>query len=45
MFDNKNHEILQHPPKLEAPLFEETEAEKEGKTVDPELEDLQNNVF
>lgn len=33
------------PPKLEAPIFETTEAEKGDKTVDPELEDLQTNVF
>ncbi|PON62394.1 Phototropin [Parasponia andersonii] len=34
-----------NPPKLEAPLFETTEAEKGEKIVDPELEDLQTNVF
>ncbi|EXC33203.1 hypothetical protein L484_011180 [Morus notabilis] len=33
------------PPKLEAPIFETTEAEKGDKTVDPELEDLQTNIF
>nr|AML77124.1 putative LOV domain-containing protein [Alangium chinense] len=32
------------PPKLEAPLFGTTEAEKEVK-IDPGLEDLQTNVF
>ncbi|GMN24469.1 hypothetical protein TIFTF001_000577 [Ficus carica] len=35
-----------NPPKLQAPIFETTEAEKGDKTVmDPELEDLQTNVF
>ncbi|KAG6681622.1 hypothetical protein I3842_13G102500 [Carya illinoinensis] len=32
-------------PELDAPLFDTTEAEKEAKVVDPELEDLQTNVF
>ncbi|GLT71993.1 hypothetical protein SLA2020_439680 [Shorea laevis] len=34
-----------NPPELDAPLFETTEADKEAKVVDPELEDLQTNVF
>ncbi|RDX60165.1 Phototropin-1, partial [Mucuna pruriens] len=33
------------PPELDAPLLRETEEEKEGKDIDPELEDLQTNVF
>nr|AML79530.1 putative LOV domain-containing protein [Fouquieria macdougalii] len=32
------------PPKLEAPIFG-AEEEKDVKNIDPELEDLQNNVF
>nr|AML77251.1 putative LOV domain-containing protein [Berberidopsis beckleri] len=34
-----------NPPKLDSPLLETTEAEKEVKVVDPELLDLQTNVF
>lgn len=34
-----------NPPELDAPLFGTTEAEKEAKIVNPELEDLQTNVF
>nr|AML78726.1 putative LOV domain-containing protein [Cunonia capensis] len=33
------------PPELEAPLFENDEAGKEEKVVDPEMQDLQTNVF
>nr|AML76667.1 putative LOV domain-containing protein [Ulmus alata] len=33
------------PPKLDAPLFETTDAEKAEKVVDPGMEDLQINVF
>nr|AML78672.1 putative LOV domain-containing protein [Tetrastigma voinierianum] len=33
------------PPELDAPLLETTDAEKEVKSVDPELLDLQTNVF
>nr|AML78047.1 putative LOV domain-containing protein [Cercidiphyllum japonicum] len=33
------------PPQLDAPLFGTTEAEKEDKVEDPELLDLQANVF
>lgn len=33
-----------NPPELETPLFS-SEAEKEDKVVDPELQDLQTNVF
>lgn len=33
------------PPELDAPLLPETEEEKEGKDIDPGLEDLQANVF
>nr|AML79466.1 putative LOV domain-containing protein [Hamamelis virginiana] len=33
------------PPRLDAPLFGTTEAEKEAKVVDPGLLDLQTNVF
>ena len=36
---------LQKPPELDAPLLETTDAEKEVKSVDPELLDLQTNVF
>nr|AML77471.1 putative LOV domain-containing protein [Lobelia siphilitica] len=35
----------QNPPKLDAPVFGDTESEKEVKAVDPGLEDLQTNVF
>ncbi|KAK7835239.1 phototropin-1 [Quercus suber] len=31
---------FQNPPELDAPLFGTTEAEKEAKIVNPELEDL-----
>nr|AML78940.1 putative LOV domain-containing protein [Itea virginica] len=34
-----------NPPQLDAPLYEKIEAEKEAKLVDPELLDLQTNVF
>ncbi|KAM4095502.1 hypothetical protein ACJW30_08G033900 [Castanea mollissima] len=34
-----------NPPELDAPLFGTTEAEKEAKIVNPELEDLQTNIF
>ncbi|XP_010260111.1 PREDICTED: phototropin-1 [Nelumbo nucifera] len=34
-----------NPPKLDAPLFEATDAENEVKVMDPELLDLQTNVF
>nr|AML78420.1 putative LOV domain-containing protein [Aextoxicon punctatum] len=34
-----------NPPRLDAPLFMTTEAEKEVKVVDHELLDLQTNVF
>ncbi|XP_048234043.1 phototropin-1 isoform X2 [Ricinus communis] len=33
-----------NPPELDTPIFE-NEAEKEAKLIDPELLDLQNNVF
>lgn len=33
-----------NPPKLDAPIFT-TDAEKEDKVVDPEMQDLQQNVF
>ncbi|KAL3720133.1 hypothetical protein ACJRO7_005029 [Eucalyptus globulus] len=33
------------PPALDAPLFGEGNAEKEAKLVDPEMDDLQKNVF
>ncbi|KAK7856636.1 phototropin-1 [Quercus suber] len=36
---------FQNPPELDAPLFGTNEAEKEAKIVNPELEDLQTNVF
>ncbi|KAB1226083.1 Phototropin-1 [Morella rubra] len=36
---------FQNPPELDAPLFGTTEAEKEAKMIDPELQDLQTNVF
>lgn len=36
---------FQKAPELDAPLLDTTEAEKEAKVVDPELEDLQTNVF
>ncbi|CAD5324958.1 unnamed protein product [Arabidopsis thaliana] len=35
---------LQNPPELETPIFS-GEAENGEKVVDPELEDLQTNVF
>nr|AML78104.1 putative LOV domain-containing protein [Hydrocotyle umbellata] len=35
----------QSPPKLDAPIFDTTEGETEGKEVDAELHDLQTNVF
>nr|AML76398.1 putative LOV domain-containing protein [Phelline lucida] len=35
----------ENPPKLDRPVFEETEAENKFKVVDPGLEDLQTNVF
>ncbi|XP_057955036.1 phototropin-1 isoform X2 [Malania oleifera] len=34
-----------NPPQLDAPLFGTTEAKKEVEVVDPELMDLQRNVF
>nr|AML77135.1 putative LOV domain-containing protein [Daphniphyllum macropodum] len=34
-----------NPPQLDSPLFGTTEAEKEANVVDPELLDLQTNVF
>nr|AML78649.1 putative LOV domain-containing protein [Trochodendron aralioides] len=34
-----------NPPRLDAPIFGTTENEKEDKVVDPELLDLQTNVF
>ncbi|KAG4955650.1 hypothetical protein JHK85_042030 [Glycine max] len=37
--------IAPKPPELDAPLLPETEEEKEGKDIDPGLEDLQANVF
>ncbi|XP_048140680.1 phototropin-1 isoform X2 [Rhodamnia argentea] len=33
------------PPELDAPLFGAADAEKEAKLVDPEMDDLQKNVF
>ncbi|KAJ0084790.1 hypothetical protein Patl1_30809 [Pistacia atlantica] len=36
--------IAPNPPELDAPIFT-TDAEKEDKVVDPELQDLQVNVF
>nr|AML78619.1 putative LOV domain-containing protein [Dryas octopetala] len=33
------------PPQLDAPLFMTTEAEKGAKVVDPEMQDLQTNIF
>lgn len=33
------------PPELDAPLFGAANAEKEAKLVDPEMDDLQKNVF
>lgn len=36
---------VQNPPELDAPLFETSEAEKGAKLVDPEMQDLQINVF
>jgi len=35
---------MQNPPELETPIFS-GEAENGEKVVDPELEDLQTNVF
>lgn len=35
---------VQNPPELDAPIFT-TDAEKEDKVVDPEMQDLQQNVF
>ncbi|NP_001310785.1 phototropin-1 isoform X1 [Ziziphus jujuba] len=34
-----------NPPKLDAPLFETTEDEKVAQVVDPEMQDLQTNIF
>ncbi|KAK4709561.1 hypothetical protein R3W88_030486 [Solanum pinnatisectum] len=34
-----------NPPKLDSAPFLGTEAEKEGKDINPEMEDLQTNVF
>lgn len=34
-----------NPPQLDAPLFAKTEAEKEANAVDPEMQDLQTNIF
>ncbi|KAM5583891.1 hypothetical protein ABKV19_003659 [Rosa sericea] len=34
-----------NPPQLDAPLFGTTEAEKGAKLVDPEMQDLQTNIF
>ncbi|VVA20817.1 PREDICTED: LOV domain-containing [Prunus dulcis] len=33
------------PPQLDLPLFAKTEAEKEANAVDPEMQDLQTNIF
>ncbi|CAL8999362.1 unnamed protein product [Prunus brigantina] len=33
------------PPQLDTPLFAKTEAEKEANAVDPEMQDLQTNIF
>ncbi|CAK9167291.1 unnamed protein product, partial [Ilex paraguariensis] len=41
-FEGKSKNM--NPPKLDAPLFETTEA-KELKDIDPGLQDLQTNVF
>ncbi|KAK1373644.1 putative LOV domain-containing protein [Heracleum sosnowskyi] len=35
----------QSPPKLDSPLFELIEAETKAEAVDPELQDLQTNIF
>ncbi|KAL6275981.1 hypothetical protein ACE6H2_019582 [Prunus campanulata] len=34
-----------NPPQLDAPLFAKAEAEKEANAVDPEMQDLQTNIF
>nr|AML79267.1 putative LOV domain-containing protein [Cercocarpus ledifolius] len=34
-----------NPPELDAPLLMTTEAEKGAKVVDPEMQDLQTNIF
>nr|AML78727.1 putative LOV domain-containing protein [Kerria japonica] len=34
-----------NPPQLEVPLFAKTEAEKGENVVDPEMQDLQTNIF
>nr|AFW90587.1 phototropin-1 [Solanum tuberosum] len=34
-----------NPPKLDSAPFLGAEAEKEGKDINPEMEDLQTNVF
>nr|AML78657.1 putative LOV domain-containing protein [Physocarpus opulifolius] len=34
-----------NPPQLDAPLFTNTEAEKGANAVDPEMQDLQTNIF
>lgn len=36
---------MQKPPQLDTPLFAQTEAEKEANAVDPEMQDLQTNIF
>lgn len=36
---------LQKPPEIDIPPLEITDAEKEVKSMDPELLDLQTNVF
>lgn len=35
----------QNPPELDAPLLPESTEEEKAKDIDPELEDLQTNVF
>ncbi|KAM0996435.1 hypothetical protein ACFX2C_006443 [Malus domestica] len=34
-----------NPPQLDAPLFAKTEAERGADAVDPEMQDLQTNIF
>ncbi|KAM0999638.1 hypothetical protein ACFX15_006132 [Malus domestica] len=34
-----------NPPQLDAPLFAKTEAERGAEAVDPEMQDLQTNIF
>lgn len=37
--------LSQNPPELEVPLFATEAVKEDNKVVDPEMQDLQTNIF